>query len=483
MLNDLQLKSILEDFDVAYWKINLLSKSISWSDHFNTLIGSPETKEEPLEYFINDILHQDYRYDFRVHFEKLIEDNQSFNIEIRLKLANDKYRWFECRNIRNKEEGIPKSAVLLFVNIHQSKRDQYTIEENFFYYHETTEMTNTGGWYLDTKNEHIYWDNVTKRIIGCPLDYNPKFKDRLKFYAEDHHKLVLDASEKCQKYGIPFKIELKMISLHGREFWVRATGKPVYNDEQEIIGIRGVFQDIDENKTNEINLRSSLDIIASQNSRLFNLAHIVSHNLRSHSSNLSLISQLLKEAKSDQDKLEFLGNIQEISGSLDDEISNLNEIINTQTILKKKYSKIRFEDALETVLVSISSLINRENAQIIGQFDELDEFTYIPEYLKSILLNLITNAIRYRQPKRKPVIFIRSFSLNDNAYLEVSDNGMGIDLNQHGDKMFGMYSTYQGEQEAKGIGLFITKNQVEALGGIISVTSTIDIGTTFKIKF
>ena len=101
-------------------------------------------------------------------------------------------------------------------------------------------------------------------------------------------------SKNAANIGIPFKVEIKMRSLHNREFWVRATGKPVYNNEQEIIGISGVYQDIDEQKTHELNLQNSLDIIASQNSKLFNFAHIVSHQLRSHSSNLSLVAQLLE---------------------------------------------------------------------------------------------------------------------------------------------------------------------------------------------
>ncbi|PAM96767.1 hypothetical protein B4N84_00525 [Flavobacterium sp. IR1] len=134
-------------------------------------------------------------------------------------------------------------------------------------------------------------------------------------------------------------------------------------------------------------------------------------------------------------------------------------------------------------MASTSSIINRENAQIIADFDKLNEITYISEYLESILLNLITNAIRYRQKGRKPVIFIQTYQENGSNFLEVSDNGMGIDLDQYGDKMFGMYKTFHRHPEAKGIGLFITKNQVEAMGGNISVTSTVNIGTTFKIKF
>ena len=483
MLNDLQLNSILEDFDVAYWKINLLTKEISWSPHFNFLIGNPNTGSNKFDYFLDNILHKDYRYDFREHFESLTTHHKPFTAEIRLKLENGKYRWFECRNLKSREKGLADAAVLLFVNIHQAKRDEYTIEENFFYYRETAEMTSTGGWYFDVDTGAVYWDNVTKKILECPLDYEPNPQDKMRFYAGDHHEKVENMLKKCSKFGIPFKMEIRMRTLHNKEFWVRATGKPVYNNDQEIIGIRGVYQDIDEQKTNELNLQNSLDIIASQNSRLFNFAHIVSHQLRSHSSNLSLISQLLREARTAEDKLDLLLNINDISTNLEEAIGELNEIVTRQHNLTKEKQLVKFKDALEVVIASTSSLIKRENAEIIAEFDALNEINYISEYLESILLNLITNAIKYKFKGRKPVIFIQTYRENGENFMEVSDNGMGIDLDEYGDKMFGMYKTFHRHPEANGIGLFITKNQVETMGGRISVTSTVNIGTTFKIKF
>ena len=483
MLNDLQLNSILEDFDVAYWKINLLTKEISWSEHFSYLIGNPDPGGDKFEYFLHNILHKDYRYDFRESFEDLTTRHKTFTTELRLKLENGKYRWFECRNLKSREKGFADTAVLLFVNIHQAKRDQYTIEENFFYYRETAEMTSTGGWYLDVNTDSVYWDNVTKKILDCPMDHEPRPEDKMRFYAEEHHEKVQSMFKKCSKFGIPFKVEIKMRTLHNREFWVRATGKPVYNNDQQIIGIRGVYQDIDEQKTNELNLQNSLDIIASQNSRLFNFAHVVSHELRSHSSNLSLISQLLKEARSSEDKLDLLTNIEDISENLEVAITQLNEMLTRQNVLKKERKRVKFKDALDVVIASTSSLIKRENAEIIAEFDRLNEINYISEYLESILLNLITNAIKYKYKGRQPMIYIQSYSEHGEHYLEVSDNGSGIDLDEHGDKMFGMYKTFHRHPEANGIGLFITKNQVEAMGGTISVTSTVNIGTTFKIKF
>jgi len=64
-----------------------------------------------------------------------------------------------------------------------------------------------------------------------------------------------------------------------------------------------------------------------------------------------------------------------------------------------------------------------------------------------------------------------------------NDNGQGIDLDRHGRKIFGMYKTFHGNEDAKGIGLFITKNQIEAMNGKIEVESTVNVGTTFNLYF
>jgi len=67
--------------------------------------------------------------------------------------------------------------------------------------------------------------------------------------------------------------------------------------------------------------------------------------------------------------------------------------------------------------------------------------------------------------------------------LEIKDNGLGIDLEKHGRKLFGMYKTFHKNKNSRGIGLFITKNQIESMGGNIEVESKTNIGTTFKIFF
>ncbi len=84
---------------------------------------------------------------------------------------------------------------------------------------------------------------------------------------------------------------------------------------------------------------------------------------------------------------------------------------------------------------------------------------------------------------RKPVIHLSAETKGDYTILSIKDNGLGIDLEEHGDKLFGMYKTFHENPDARGIGLYITKNQIEAMNGKVTVDSKVGKGTTFKIYF
>jgi hypothetical protein len=99
----------------------------------------------------------------------------------------------------------------------------------------------------------------------------------------------------------------------------------------------------------------------------------------------------------------------------------------------------------------------------------------------SILYNLLNNAIKYRSPERKPVITITSQQSEHYFILEIADNGLGIDLKQNGDNLFKLYKRFHFHTEGKGLGLYLVKLQVEALGGYIKVDSEINRFTRFTI--
>jgi signal transduction histidine kinase len=67
--------------------------------------------------------------------------------------------------------------------------------------------------------------------------------------------------------------------------------------------------------------------------------------------------------------------------------------------------------------------------------------------------------------------------------MSVTDNGLGIDIERHADKLFGLNKTFHRHKDAKGVGLYLTKTQVVAMGGIIYIESEVGVGSNFIIKF
>lgn len=483
MLQNELFNNVMNDFNAGHWELHTDPYREVWSEKFYKILGyTPDDLQSTIDYFLTHLIHKDDIEVFRDNFISYQKNKINFRQHVKILNKDGAYVLFRCAT--NDELPVNIKSGVSFIFFFEIKlQPDKTISKDNFYYKETAQMTATGSWYVDFKKKQSYWDFETRRILEYPDDYIPSLKDSASYYAKDSQQQAADLFFNCAMAGTPFNTEIKMVTAHGKVFWAKAIGKPVYGENKEIIGIRGVFQDIDEVKRKELRLQKSIDIIASQNSRLFNFAHIVSHNLRSHTSNLSLLVQLIESIEDPKEKEELIGEFKTISSNLNTTIEHLNEIVTIHTNNQQKREPVKFKDSLQLVQNGIGHMINANNVIINADFNDFDEVKYIPAYLESILLNLITNAIKYKHPERDPIITIKTYIEDGNKCLRVSDNGRGIDLELFKDKVFGMYKTFHYNEDAVGIGLFLTKNQIESLDGTIEIESEVDKGTSFIIKF
>ena len=131
----------------------------------------------------------------------------------------------------------------------------------------------------------------------------------------------------------------------------------------------------------------------------------------------------------------------------------------------------------------LSGAILKSKAVINSDFSKLSSISYNKIYMESIFLNLIGNAIKYRAEDRIPHIQIKTEIRNGKNIITFKDNGLGIDLDKHGHKLFGLNKVFHRHPDAKGVGLYLTKTQIESMGGTITATSEVNVGTTFTINF
>jgi hypothetical protein len=178
----------------------------------------------------------------------------------------------------------------------------------------------------------------------------------------------------------------------------------------------------------------------------------------------------------------MLGLLKSVSGSLNETMLNLNEVVNIQTNIGLVTEDLNLKKYVLNSLQVLETKIKEKQATVHLNIAAETTVNYNPAYLESILYNLISNAIRYSDPYKELIININLIEEGTTKFLEISDNGIGIDLTRNGNKIFGMYKTFTNHKDSKGIGLFITKNQIEAMGGYITIESELNQGTTFKIK-
>ena len=277
--------------------------------------------------------------------------------------------------------------------------------------------------------------------------------------------------------------EYRMYAKDGAVIWIRdsVTVEPSLEAPEKL---RGIMIDITSVKEAEVALQKSFDLVNEQNKRLLNFSYIVSHNLRSHASNIDGITALISCADSDKERNQMIELLKKVVLNLNDTLYNLNNVVNIQTSINLVKEPLNLRDYVSKAIYTLEAQILNMKADVRNEVPRDVYVNFNKAYLESVLLNLLSNAIRYSHPSRTPSVVISCEPVGAaGCILSVKDNGVGIDLVKNGSKLFGLNQTFYGNSGARGFGLFITKNQAEAMDARIDVKSTLDEGSTFKIFF
>ena len=215
------------------------------------------------------------------------------------------------------------------------------------------------------------------------------------------------------------------------------------------------------------------------NENMKNFTYTVSHDLRTPLTSLRLALSFLDEMTIPEEIDEYLKIINRAVTRLDNTVQGLVKILLMQTHTDNS-RKVGLEEVFTEVYEDFTGTISDIGASVTFDFKEVPEIVYIEAYIKSIFTNLISNAIKYRSPDRPLSVSVLARKADDKIVLVFRDNGQGIDLEQHGEKLFSPFSRFSENTEGNGIGLYIIRNMVRRNGGSIDVTSQPGHGTTFS---
>ncbi|QMU30878.1 ATP-binding protein [Adhaeribacter radiodurans] len=335
--------------------------------------------------------------------------------------------------------------------------------------------------------EAVAYRNVASGLLALEISrYN---KEYLLFYKPEMKETRVWAGNPEQpKMGADLRLHPRK-SFEKWEEEIKGKSLPWSLNEQEIT--QTLLKDIIaiqlRNQASELEslnkgLTNAAGKLQAKNTQLEDFAFIMSHNLKSPLNNINGLHQVYQQEPNPEMATMVLDRIKLVSDNMAKTIDDLNVILKTRIDNQLPWEEIYLPDLILKETQNLAAIIEQTQAEV--QIDLQAPFIYLPKiYAESILHNFLSNALKYRSPSRKPYIQVKSWFENARTFLSVTDNGLGMDLDRMGSKLFGLYKTFHRHEHAKGLGLYLTKLQIEALGGEIKVASEPDKGTTFTVSF
>lgn len=457
--------------------------------------------KEILGFTIDELKEQPDRWIQSVHPEDAIRisaiirsvlegNEETFTYRIFHGVKNE-YRWIEDRLVSEKDES--GKVIQIFGTARdvteQRKTDSELRDKNEL----VSRIVATSDQFfyvvtLDSKNSFInnftYHSWQIEDIQGStPEDLNNNPLGWLKAIHPDDMSDVVEQNRIMFSNHKPVVRVYRVKNKKTRKYvWIEDHVVPVPDSKGNIHELYGSVRDITSRMKTELDKEKLIKELSNKVNETMQFNYIVSHNLRAPVANIIGLVKLLDINMPEEDLRNTIGYISEAAMSMDELLSDLNTILSARSNLNKKVEMFLLTDVVRTVSNNLRKEIETANATIKTDIaHSANELSSIKSYIQSTMFNLLSNAIKYRDEERPLQINITAKKADGNTVIRVADNGIGIDMKEHGDRIFGLYSRIHYSYEGKGLGLYMTKTQLESVGGSISVSSTFGKGTIFTV--
>lgn len=479
---------------IGAWELDLVTGVTDWTDEvysiYDVSLDFDHNKENAISFY-----HPDDQFIIIDAIEQTIATRIPFDVTCRLISNKGIQKWVRSTGIFWQEIGKNPKLIGSFQDISSAIRTKAELEEahaaNQAILNASTKVsiisTDTSGVITSfNKGAELQLGYTSIEMIGKQTPQIIHLKEEIENVGQE-----LSATLNTKIEGFDVIISHAKVGLHETREWtyVRKDGTtyPVLlsvtavKQNGIITGFLGVGIDITEIKKAEKEVSALLDITRDQNERLKNFAFIVSHNLRSHAGGISMLLDIFKEESPHIYANELFQHFKNASDNLSETIKHLTEVVQINLGTIENATPTLLRPIIEKNISSLMPLAVKNGVLLQNEVPDHIKVLALPAYLDSIVLNFISNGIKYSSKEKNSYLKISVEFIEEFVILIFKDNGLGIDLQRHGKKLFGIYKTFHGNKDSRGVGLFITKNHVESMGGRIEVESEVNIGTTFKV--
>ncbi len=282
----------------------------------------------------------------------------------------------------------------------------------------------------------------------------------------------------------PVAVNILNYTKSGKKLWFSMDIAPVYNNDGKLIQFIAIQQNINYRKEIEAIQAKMTQDLYRQNRDLQQFTYVISHNLRAPLANaLGLATLLTKVGKNTAVFDTSLANLRKSMGEADTVLRELNMVLSIrdqQNVVERE--PVVVDHVCQQAVANLAEALRQCDGRITHDIAKDLTIHGSRAYLYSIFYNLLSNSIKYRSEERTLEVEIKSFvNAKGGTTISFTDNGSGFDMHKAGSDIFQLYKRFHTNQRGRGIGLFLVKTHVEAMGGRIEVTSGLNHGTRFLI--
>ncbi|MBC8052091.1 MAG: PAS domain S-box protein [Sphingobacteriaceae bacterium] len=463
---------------VGYWVWYPSNRKQEWSDGVFDILEEAKNEVTPsLNNYLNYI-HPDDKEHFKNTIEQSKQSNSSYSLEYRILTRNGKVKYIKEQSSSKRPDSNSNQYLFGMVqDITEMKASQDALAHSEEHFRAIAESSPIYIIEICSGYKITYINNIGNRkeedVIGSSA---------FEFVLPEYRDQLRETLDKVLALGIVENVQMQGQGSNGAIEWYDVSIGPVKNDSGKVASIILLAQNITEKKENEQERERLIREINNRYNELMQFNYIVSHNLRSPIANILGMSYILNPNTPPDDVKQIFDYIMQSAQSIDTLIKDLNDVLTARSPLNEKREAFQLTELINGVCNNLEQQIYQSNADVIIEVEKAaEQITSIKSYIQSIIHNLVSNAIKYKSPDRYPEILVKAWKDSHHTYIEVSDNGMGIDLEQYGQQIFGLYKRFTTQSEGKGLGLHMTKAQVESLGGSISVKSVPQQGSIFTV--
>ncbi len=380
------------------------------------------------------------------------------------------------------------------IDVHDEKVAQQELEKSLTNFQFLSDMVPHLVWHTDPKGYYDYFNQQWVDYTGYTVEDSLGTDMWNNLLHPDDQQRARQVWNHCLDTGEPYQIEYRIKrASDGMWRWFLARALPLRDGNGNILKWYGTCTDIHQHKQlldalsqtrKDLHaMNGELEVKNRQlnriNKDLDTIVYAASHDLKSPVNNLEGLLGMVKKYAKEAEQVKIISMMGQSIVRLKSTMAELTEIISVQNPSNELPDLVGFESLFRDIKEDLVESIESTNTTIREDF-QVDSVMYPRKYLRSIIFNLLTNAIKYRSSQRFPLIHVTTFQQADFVVIQVSDNGSGISQKDLA-RLFEIFKRFHENADGTGVGLYLVKKMLDNTGGSIQVSSEVEKGTTFDV--